>query len=196
MLLTVALLGCIIGLLNLNWWIAIPIILVCGAVGARHSTRAFGVNRAGRGFRLLFMISAVSILTFNIGIQLRQAAAQTANLNLPNLQIGACNSSAAAASSNPTTGLPETVGGPTNTWTDFCNGGGTQGPTIESQRTVSISCKVRGLRVADGNTWWYRIGSPPWSNSFYASADAFYNDGATSGTLTSTPFVDPRVPSC
>jgi surface antigen len=90
----------------------------------------------------------------------------------------------------------ETVGGNTNTWTDYVSAGGTQGPTIPAFSTVAIACKVTGFRVADGNTWWYRIASAPWSNQYYASADAFYNNGQTSGSLSGTPFVDPSVASC
>lgn len=90
----------------------------------------------------------------------------------------------------------ETVGGPTNTWTDFRSAGGTQGQTIAGQTTVQVACKVTGFRVADGNTWWYRIASSPWNGAFYASADAFYNNGSTSGSLSGTPFVDPAVPDC
>lgn len=90
----------------------------------------------------------------------------------------------------------ETTGGVTHTWTNYTNAGGTQGPSIASNTTVQITCKVTGFRVEDGNTWWYRIASSPWNNSFYASADAFYNNGQTSGSLKGTPFVDPAVPSC
>ena len=61
---------------------------------------------------------------------------------------------------------------------------------------MQIACKVTGFRVADGNTWWYRIASSPWSGTFYVSANAFYNNGATSGSLVGTPFVDPNVPNC
>jgi hypothetical protein len=61
---------------------------------------------------------------------------------------------------------------------------------------VQIACKLAGFAVADGNTWWYRIASSPWSSSYYASADAFYNNGATSGSLQGTPFVDSSVPNC
>ena len=32
--------------------------------------------------------------------------------------------------------------------------------------------------------------------TFYVSADAFYNNSETSGTLKDTPFVDPSVPAC
>ncbi|MGN6188278.1 MAG: M23 family metallopeptidase [Conexibacter sp.] len=90
----------------------------------------------------------------------------------------------------------ETVGGPTHTWTNWTNAGGTEGPTIASYTTVQIACKLPGFRVADGNTWWYRIASAPWNSQFYASADAFYNNGQTSGSLRGTPFVDPAVRDC
>ena len=96
----------------------------------------------------------------------------------------------------PPSTRPETVGGPTNTWSNYSNAGGTHGPTIPAYTTVQIACKVTGFKVADGNTWWYRIASPGWDGNFYASADAFYNNGATSGSLHGTPFVDPAVPDC
>ncbi|MGN6588063.1 MAG: CHAP domain-containing protein, partial [Solirubrobacterales bacterium] len=84
----------------------------------------------------------------------------------------------------------ETTGGVTHTWTNYTNAGGVQGPSIPSNTTVLVSCALTGFRVADGNTWWYRIASSPWSNAYYASADAFYNNGQTSGSLIGTPFVD------
>ena len=90
----------------------------------------------------------------------------------------------------------ETTGGATNTWTNYTNAGGTQGATIPAFTTVQIACKLTGFAVADGNTWWYRIASSPWNGTFYASADAFYNNGATSGSLIGTPFVDPNVAPC
>jgi surface antigen len=90
----------------------------------------------------------------------------------------------------------ETVGGVTDTWTNYTNAGGTEGPSIPSGETVQIACKIVGFAVADGNTWWYRIASGPWNEAFYASADAFYNDGRTSGSLVNTPFVDGAVPNC
>lgn len=100
----------------------------------------------------------------------------------------------AAAPPAPT--WSETTGGVANTWTNYTNAGGTQGPSIGSNQTVQIACKVTGFRVANGNTWWYRISSHPWNDQFYVSADAFYNNGATSGSLVGTPFVDPNVPNC
>ena len=90
----------------------------------------------------------------------------------------------------------ETTGSVANTWSDYSDAGGTEGPQIGSQATVGITCALQGFRVADGNTWWYQIGSSPWNDSYYVSADAFYNNGATSGSLLGTPFVDPAVPLC
>jgi hypothetical protein len=95
----------------------------------------------------------------------------------------------------PTT-YSETAGGVAHTWTNYTNAGGTQGPSIGSNQTVQIACKINGFAVADGNTWWYRIASAPWSDNYYVSADAFYNNGQTSGSLHGTPFVDPAVPGC
>jgi NlpC/P60 family len=90
----------------------------------------------------------------------------------------------------------ETTGSIVNTWSNYSNAGGTQGPSIPAHATVQVSCRVEGFRVEDGNTWWYRLASSPWSNGYYASADAFYNDGETSGSLIGTPFVDPSVAEC
>jgi hypothetical protein len=90
----------------------------------------------------------------------------------------------------------ETVGGAAHTWTNYTNAGGTEGPTIPAYATVQIACKLQGFRVADGNTWWYRIASSPWNGGFYVSADAFYNNGQTSGSLHGTPFVDGIVRDC
>jgi hypothetical protein len=90
----------------------------------------------------------------------------------------------------------ETTGGVTHTWTNYANAGGSEGPTTAGQVTVSVSCRLVGFNFADGNTWWYRISSAPWSDQYYASADAFYNNGSTSGSLRGTPFVDLSVPEC
>lgn len=113
-----------------------------------------------------------------------------------------CTPGAGTSSPQPPTSTPapsthgETTGSVANTWTNYSNAGGTQGPSIGSNQTVQIACKVGGFRVSDGNAWWYRIASAPWNNGYYVSADAFYNNGATSGSLQGTPFVDPAVPDC
>jgi hypothetical protein len=83
-----------------------------------------------------------------------------------------------------------------HTWTDYLDAGGSAGSTIPTDTTVQISCKVQGFQVQDGDAWWYRIAQSPWDNGYYASADAFFNDGQTSGSLSGTPFVDPNVPDC
>lgn len=90
----------------------------------------------------------------------------------------------------------ETAGGDTHTWTNYTNAGGYEGPTIARGVTVQIACKLSGFPVANGNTWWYRIAQSPWNGSYYASADAFYNNGQTSGPLAGTPYVDANVRNC
>jgi nucleoside phosphorylase len=90
----------------------------------------------------------------------------------------------------------ETTGGNANTWTNYSNGGGNPGQVIPSHKTVQIACKVIGLKVKDGDTWWYRIASSPWDNKYYVSADAFYNNGQTSGPFTTSLPVDNKVPNC
>lgn len=93
----------------------------------------------------------------------------------------------------------ETVGNQTggaDTFTNYTNAGGTKGPHIAAGQTVLISCKLTGFVVSDGNPWWYRIASSPWNDAFYVSADAFYNNGQTTGSLSGTPFYDPAVVNC
>jgi hypothetical protein len=96
----------------------------------------------------------------------------------------------------PAPAWAETVGGVTHTWTNYSNAGGNQGPSVQTSQTVQIACKVQGFKVADGDTWWYQVASSPWNGTYYASADAFYNNGQTSGSLLGTPFVDPAVADC
>jgi surface antigen len=91
---------------------------------------------------------------------------------------------------------PETAGSEVHTWMEYSDGGGAEGAPIRAGQTVRVSCKVEGLKVEDGDVWWYRLAESPWDGAYYASADPFYNDGAMSGTLVGTPSVDPRVPNC
>jgi hypothetical protein len=104
--------------------------------------------------------------------------------------------SAAPTPPPPSTTWSETTGTVASTWSDYSDAGGTPGPSLAAHQTVQIACKVVGFEVADGNTWWYRIASAPWSNNFYVSADPFYNNGSTSGPISGTPFVDNNVPNC
>jgi hypothetical protein len=115
------------------------------------------------------------------------------DLNVPD-----CGSSTPTPTPPPPTPTTwnETVGGVTHTWTDYTNAGGTQGQSIATGQTVQVACAVQGFQVADGDTWWYRIATSPWASAYYASADAFYNNGQTTGSLVGTPFVDPAVAHC
>jgi hypothetical protein len=89
-----------------------------------------------------------------------------------------------------------TSGGAANTWSDFSSAGGTQGQSVRPNETVEIECRVQGFVVPDGNTWWYRLAQSPWDGNYYASADAFYNNGQVAGSLVGTPFVDESIPLC
>lgn len=104
----------------------------------------------------------------------------------------------ATATSSGSVLFAETAGGEAHTWTNYLNAGGTQGPTIDAYQTIQVACKVHGFKVSDGNTWWYRIASSPWNNQYYVSADAFYNNGQTSGSLADTYMypVDNKVADC
>jgi hypothetical protein len=111
-------------------------------------------------------------------------------------------STTSAATAPPTT-YAETAGGVANTYTDYQDAPPanddappTEGISIAAQQTVQITCKTAGFQVADGNPWWYEIASSSWNNQYYVSADSFYNNGQTSGSLQGTPFVDPAVPNC
>lgn len=90
----------------------------------------------------------------------------------------------------------EITGGAARTWSNYHNAGGTPGPSLTMHRRVYVTCRVRGFQAGGTNVWWYRLGQPPWSNRFYASADGFYNNGQSSGPLKGTPKIDGRVPLC
>jgi hypothetical protein len=90
----------------------------------------------------------------------------------------------------------ETTGSVAYTWSNYRKAAGHAGRMLRDHQTVQISCRHRGFKVTDGNVWWYRIASAPWKGHYYVSADAFYNDGKTSGSLLRTPFYDRKVPVC
>lgn len=73
--------------------------------------------------------------------------------------------------------------------------------TLVIFEAFSISSPIASSEVArsvllTATRKWYRIASSPWSNQLYVSADAFYNNGQTYGSLIGTPFVDPSVANC
>lgn len=93
--------------------------------------------------------------------------------------------------------FPETAGpGGSGTYTNYTNAGGTLGQRVAAYQTIQVTCRLTGFKVQDGNTWWYKVASNPWDNQFYASADNYYNNGQTSGSLSGTPFYDSKVPVC
>jgi hypothetical protein len=55
---------------------------------------------------------------------------------------------------------------------------------------------VHGFTVQDGNSWWYLIDSRPWSRHYFVTADTFYNNGETSGSLRGSAFVDHAISGC
>jgi hypothetical protein len=50
----------------------------------------------------------------------------------------------------------------------------------------------KGHVVQDGDPWWYRLASSPWNDRYYATSDAFYNNGATSGSVDTAGGPEPR----
>jgi hypothetical protein len=96
----------------------------------------------------------------------------------------------------PARAINETVGGPTHTWSNPLTAQGCAGSQIGYGTTVPVACRVTGYAVDDGDRWWYRLAGKLWHGRFFASADAFYNNGRTQGPLKGTPLVDPRVPIC
>lgn len=98
----------------------------------------------------------------------------------------------------PPPGTHAETAGPSggNTFTNPANAGAPLGQHVAAYQTIQVSCRLTGFKVADGNTWWYKIASSPWNNAFYAPADNYYNNGQTSGSLSGTPFVDTAVPMC
>jgi hypothetical protein len=112
------------------------------------------------------------------------------------LAVAAAAVLAPGAGASGPTGRIETPGGVVHTWSNYRTAGGKAGPLLASHHSVTVRCRVRGFKVADGDRWWYRIASTPWDGRYYASADAFYNNGHKSGSLVGTPLFDPNVPLC
>jgi hypothetical protein len=111
----------------------------------------------------------------------------------------AVSGGAGSGNTPPGPGTPgrfEITGSSARAWSNYENAGGTPGAPLSEHQRVYITCRVRGFQAGGTNPWWYRLGQSPWSNRFYSSADAFFNNGQHSGPLKGTPKVDPRVPAC
>jgi GDSL-like Lipase/Acylhydrolase family len=89
----------------------------------------------------------------------------------------------------------ETPNHPVNTFTNYHNASG-MGPAIAAGQWVEVSCRVYDPTIASVNPdgYWYRIASPPWSNSYYSPANTFMNGDPYGGPYTHN--TDFSVPVC
>lgn len=95
----------------------------------------------------------------------------------------------------PQNAWTETTGTPAHTWADPVHLTGAGAP-LGPRQSVIVTCRVRGYVVPDGDPWWYRLYSSPWHDAFYATSDAFYNNGAISGPVDTGVVVDEQIPVC
>jgi len=100
-----------------------------------------------------------------------------------------------ASPQGPVSTWTETTGTPAHTWADATQLTGA-GTPLGPRQSVQVLCRARGYIVQDGDPWWYRLASEPWNGRFYATSDAFYNNGATSGPVDTGVVVDEQVPVC
>ena len=90
---------------------------------------------------------------------------------------------------NPPVGSPpspssehiETAGGVLRTWTNPANGGGQRGANIARYQSVQAACRLQGLRVSDGNTWWYEVARAPGTTPISPRRTASSTTGARRG---------------
>ena len=70
------------------------------------------------------------------------------------------------------------------------------GPTISFQESVQVTCRVYDTSIDSSlpGGYWYKIASPPWSNSYFAVANTFLNGDPPGGPYTHN--YDPNVPDC
>jgi hypothetical protein len=99
-------------------------------------------------------------------------------------------------SATPARTWPETTFTRSKTFADYVNAGYPLGALLKPGQVVRVSCRVRGFKVTDGDTWWYRLASPPWNGKYYATSDVFYNSPKTTGNPINGIIVDRRVPVC
>jgi transcriptional regulator with XRE-family HTH domain len=109
--------------------------------------------------------------------------------------VAALNEGGPSGPSGPVSTWTETTGTPAHTWADPVQLTGA-GTPLGPRQSVQVLCRVRGYVVQDGDPWWYRLASTPWNGRYYATSDAFYNNGATSGSVVNGVVVDEQVPVC
>ncbi len=186
--------GSTTGTIAIGWSTAHPTWITMTLDGFTPGTYTYSCDFASGGDASFTLTESTDPQTFDNGATCYDAVAGDKVW----VTIGSVTSNAitVGSGSTSTTTWAETAGGVAHTWTNYSDAGGTEGPSIAAYQTVQITCRTTGFRVADGNTWWYKIASSPWSNSYWVSADAFYNNGRTSGSLAGTPFYDPNVSVC
>jgi hypothetical protein len=82
-----------------------------------------------------------------------------------------------------------------DTFTNPYNASG-KGVKILAAQWVQVSCKVYapGIQSANPEGYWYRIGSSPWNDTYYAVANTFMNGDPWDGPYTHD--TDFNVPDC
>jgi hypothetical protein len=83
--------------------------------------------------------------------------------------------------------------GPIATFSNYSNASG-EGPEINASEAVEVSCKVFApeIQSIEPDGFWYRIHTAPWSDKYYAAANAFLNGGRVGEPV----YTDPNVPDC
>jgi transcriptional regulator with XRE-family HTH domain len=107
----------------------------------------------------------------------------------------ACFAALSGGPAGPTSTWTETTGTPAHTWADPLQLTGA-GTPLGPRQSVQVLCRVKGYVVEDGDPWWYRLASSPWNGRYYATSDAFYNNGSVSGPVDNGVVVDEQVPLC
>jgi transcriptional regulator with XRE-family HTH domain len=107
----------------------------------------------------------------------------------------ACLAALSGGPAGPTSTWTETTGTPAHTWADPLQLTGA-GTPLGPRQSVQVLCRVKGYVVEDGDPWWYRLASSPWNGRYYATSDAFYNNGSVSGPVDNGVVVDEQVPPC
>lgn len=106
------------------------------------------------------------------------------------------SSSVGSTRTLPPVTFTETTGTPAHVWSDYRTASGGRGTPLQPRQSVQVSCRVRGYVVQDGDPWWYRLESSPWDGHYYATSDAFYNNGSDHGPVDNGVIVDEQVPLC